>query len=446
MELVCHPPAHESVPPLLAERLGQALGAAGVVWVVGQGQPWFWCPEKSHGRWPGGDFWQGCHSQTLEAIANGRALILAGEDWPELQEFFHLHSPRIEAIKTSFQRKENGWVIMVGDPQTMGNSARKNQSFPLQSLQDSLGVINQLLLETDLPKDELLENFPMAGIYDPGVICAPYMSRSFFEKSPILRIWYEASRQQLEQQKQWNENLINNIVTTMSDQTRNPLANIRMVVATLRTSTPTPEKLAQRLAILEQEWHKLNEINGKILQLRQLKQEQNSLQLQDFDAIPLLKKAIHQHQWEKKNQGIAMEFHCPGEIYLVKADSVSLGQIFQELLINAQKFAPASSVVTITIDNYDQTLIQGTRMVKFTFSNQTNAMDNKNLEYLFDPFYREQWVIDSAIAGIGLGLTIVRTLIEQLNGKISVVGEPSSQPGQSVITFTLMIPGSGATE
>ncbi|MBE9254920.1 HAMP domain-containing histidine kinase [Synechocystis salina LEGE 00031] len=445
IDLVCLPPGNEPVPVLLAHKLALALQSEVVVWIVGQAQPWFWSLAGKHGRWPSEDFWQDCPPHTLEAIANGQGSTLTTEEWPLWQELFHLPCPRVEGVKTFFQGRENGLILTAHSCPVKGKSVQKKRQFPLQKLQDDLGVINQLLSGIELPNNELLQDLSSVNLAEFDPISTPHSSRNFFEESPILKIWYEASHRQLEQQKQWNEKLINNIITIMSDQTRNPLATIRMVVATLRATPPTPEKLEQRLEIIDQAWHKLNDINSKILQLKQLKQEGNQLQIQDLEVISLLKETIeHCPTLGKDNHKI--ELHYDHEINSVAADDDYLRQIFQELLANAQKFAVADSPIVVTVEQCDHTAMELKKKVKCTFSNHTVAIDAQNLQHLFDPFYREQWTIDSAIAGVGLGLTIVRTLIEQLNGKISVVGKPSSQPGQSIITFTLMIPESGATE
>ncbi|QUS61291.1 sensor histidine kinase KdpD [Synechocystis sp. PCC 7338] len=445
IDLVCLPPGNQPVPVLLAQKLALALQSEVVVWVVGQAQPWFWSLAGKHGRWPSEDFWRDCPPQTMEAIANGEGLTLGMEEWPLWQEFFHLPYPRVEGIKTFFQGRENGLILTVHSCPVKGKSMPKKRQFPLQKLQGDLGMINQLLSGIELPNDELLQDLSSINLAEYDPTSTPHSSRNFFEESPILKIWYEASHRQLEQQKQWNEKLINNIITIMSDQTRNPLATIRMVVATLRSTPPTPEKLEQRLEIIDQAWHKLNDINSKILQLKQLKQEDNKLQIQNLELISLLKETIENAPpLNKDNHKI--ELHYDHEINSVAADDKCLRQIFQELLTNAQKFSVADSPIVVTVEQFDQTAVEVKKKVKCTFSNHTVAIDAQNLQHLFDPFYREQWAIDSAIAGVGLGLTIVRTLIEQLNGKISVVGKPSRQPGQSVITFTLMIPESGATE
>lgn len=202
IDLVCLPPGNEPVPVLLAQKLALALQSEVVVWVVGQAQPWFWSLAGKHGRWPSEDFWQHCSPQIMEAIANGEGLTLTATEWPLWQEFFHLSCPRVEGIKTFFQGKENGLILTVYSCPATDKTMSKQQQFPLQKLQNDLGIINQLLLGTNLPNDGLLEELHSVNLTELDPISSLHSSRNFFEDSPILKIWYEASRRQLEQQKQ----------------------------------------------------------------------------------------------------------------------------------------------------------------------------------------------------------------------------------------------------
>jgi signal transduction histidine kinase len=261
------------------------------------------------------------------------------------------------------------------------------------------------------------------------------------EDSPIVRLWYDATRQQLEHQRQWNEQLIHNIITIMSDQTRNPLATIRMGIEMLRKAPPTPEQLAGRLAIIETEWRKLNDVNEKILQLRNLKTEENTVLLHRFDLLPVLQGVIESQTQIDALQGdgqCRVVTDLPDQMCRVDANYAHLQQILKELLTNAQKFSPAASPIAVKVTEVEAA---GQAMIQLQCSNRSVGVSPKQLKFFFDPFYREQWAIDSAIAGIGLGLTITQTLIEQLNGKIDVDCEPAPEANQCLITFTLWIPG-----
>jgi hypothetical protein len=449
IELVCHPPRNLALPLAALTRLGTGLNADFCVVATGgraneERRVWLWsAADSSCQALTSGSFWQ---NPWVKAIAASETVMDYPEDKPQdlspSPNAWPLPTPldcqEAIGLRTIFQGKVNGLVILgTNSPQEW--QGRQGQW--LIELQSSLGVVNHLL-RTTVPsvKNCCKPATPIANLVSesPPSLSVP---KKMVEDSPILRLWYDATRQQLEQQREWNEQLIHNIITIMSDQTRNPLATIRMGIEMLRKAPPSPKQLSQRLAIIEAEWRKLNDINEKILQLRNLKAEQDTVLLNRFDLIPVLKEVIDNRakidpNHTKGDRQIITEF--PGQMCRVDANYAHLQQILRELLTNAHKFSPAGSPITVKLGAVN---VAEQSMIQLQCSNLSAWVTPKQMKSFFEPFYRDQWVIDSAIAGIGLGLTITQTLIEQLNGKINVACEPATEADQCLITFTLWIPG-----
>jgi signal transduction histidine kinase len=326
-------------------------------------------------------------------------------------------------LRIMFQGKVNGMVIV--------GSSQNEQDYSLQEAQlieiaDSLAIANHFF--QTLPPNG-------AGITKPTNLSrvVPTNESSLFNK------WYEATRQKLEQQRVSHDQLIHNIVTIMSDQTRNPLATIRVGIEMLRKNPPSPEKLQQRLDILEHEWRKLNEINEKILQLKTSKFNKTTLQVQKINLTHFMQQLVTNYgvQWAECSKKIAVKTDLPQDVLFFDADINYLQQICDELLINAKKFALKDTDITLKIRKSQE---KGKPVVVLQLSNLTPSIDPKNLAYFFDPFYREQWVIDNAIAGIGLGLCIIKELVEQLDGRIAVTCDPTGDVDDCLMTFTLTFP------
>ncbi|WP_353674185.1 GAF domain-containing sensor histidine kinase [Synechocystis sp. LKSZ1] len=411
----------------IAESLGQALGAEICLLILGtvgtSARLVCWTPQDCSQQflppvW-GQSAWVQAILRSMEPVfflsqgPDASALAEDGWDLP-------LHSGLGLAI--TFQGDCNGMIIL-------GSSQIRDWSLAdahlLEELKDCLGLIYHVLQSqgartTSLPRSLASED------------------------NAIVKRWYEATRQQLEQQRQWNEQLIHNIVTIMSDQTRNPLATIRVGLEILRQGTTKPAALSKRLDIIEQAWRKLNEINEKILQLRALKNQPLGHPLQPLALIPWLTDLVQttEQAWRAtSSKNLALTTDLPAVEGQCLVDRDHLQRIFEELLTNAEKFAPPHSPVHLTAAWVER---QGQKYWKIQCINQSHCLTSKNLRYLFDPFYREQWVIDNAIPGLGLGLSIVKTLVEQLNGTIEVACEPTTTPELCAVTFSLMIPQDNA--
>jgi len=328
-------------------------------------------------------------------------------------------------LRIMFQGKVNGMVIV--------GSSQNEEDYSLQEAQlieiaDSLAIANHFF--QTLPSQNATEIVKANN---------PYRTVPSDESSILLKAWYEATRQKLEQERASHNQLIHNIVTIMSDQTRNPLSTIRMGIEMLRKNPPSPETLPQKLDILEHEWRKLNEINEKILQLKTSKFNKTTLQLQKVNLTHFIQQLVTNYgvKWAEDPKKLAVKTDFSQKVLFFDADINYLQQICDELLINAQKFALKDTDITLKIRESKE---KGKPVIVLQLSNLTPLVDPKNLAYFFDPFYREQWAIDNAIAGIGLGLSIIKELVEQLDGRIAVTCEPTGDVDGCLMTFTLTFP------
>ena len=107
--------------------------------------------------------------------------------------------------------------------------------------------------------------------------------------------------------------------------------------------------------------------------------------------------------------------HC------VEVDTLRFEQIFFNLLSNAAKFTPERGTVWFTA----KSVSAGQNMVKLTFSVRDNGigMSDEYQQHLYDPFVRERFGLTDSIEGTGLGLPIVKSLVDAMGGSISVESE-----------------------
>ncbi|MEB3249071.1 MAG: HAMP domain-containing sensor histidine kinase [Merismopediaceae bacterium] len=336
---------------------------------------------------------------------------------------------------TVFQGRVNG-ALILGSAEMRSWSASQIEA--LAQCQEALAIAHHFYLTRPQSPPHLIPPAPHLPISPSSNPPSRPLSK---EDNPIFKLWYDATHQQLEQQRQSQDQLIHNIVTIMSDQTRNPLAIIRMGIEMLRKRPPSPEDLQNRLAVIEREWHKLNEINEKILKLRTVKFDHTSLFFQSIDPIQFCQSFFQDYQAQglvlSSHPSLPVELQIPDALPPWKIDVQYFTQILQELVINAEKFSVPSHPLKILLR---EKTVLGVPSLEISCQNETVSVDSKNLKYWFDPFYREQRVIDTAIPGIGLGLSIAKSLVEQLNGTIEVTCEPTTDEEQSLICFSLTFP------
>ncbi|MGB5772530.1 MAG: GAF domain-containing sensor histidine kinase [Crocosphaera sp.] len=332
-------------------------------------------------------------------------------------------------IGTNFKGKVNGIILLGKIESHQWTQSDKKRLKEVANVVAIACKLNQLQGKNDgkLPNKDTpfsLTNIP-----------------KLLEENPILRLWWETTRKQLERQLEWNKKLIYNMITIMSDQTRNPLAILKMGITILRTKKLSSEELEKRLGMLEEACHNLNEINDKILQLKSLKSQNLTLNVTSVNFKNFINEitANYQTQWQKDDKNtlnLAIDFEVDSE-EKISTDTEHLKNIIEELLTNASKFSVMNSTVNLKITQENNS---NQSQIIMTFSNISNCMSPENITDFFEPFYREQIVIDTAIPGIGVGLNIVKDLVELLQGKITVESLPTDLPKHCKIVFRLVIP------
>ncbi len=107
----------------------------------------------------------------------------------------------------------------------------------------------------------------------------------------------------------------------------------------------------------------------------------------------------------------------PGE-YTISVDKLRFNQIFFNLLSNAAKFTPEGGDVWFEVTNLETD--SGKLKIQFVVRDNGIGMSEDFLQHLFEPFAREHSALSEKTQGTGLGLPIVKSLVEAMNGSISV--------------------------
>jgi signal transduction histidine kinase len=122
---------------------------------------------------------------------------------------------------------------------------------------------------------------------------------------------------------------------------------------------------------------------------------------------------------------------------MLNTDPESLNRILLELLTNAGKYSDPDTRVCLQVTQQSQ---QSGNQVVLTLSNTGAGIQETDLKHIFDKFRRGQGVTQQAVQGTGLGLALVKCLVQHLNGTINVSSCPSEDSQTSIISFTVTLP------
>ena len=231
--------------------------------------------------------------------------------------------------------------------------------------------------------------------------------------------------------------LKDDFLSTVSHELRTPLSNMKMAIHMLKVF-PVPEKVQQYLKILDTECKREIELISDLLDLQRLEAGQESIALETINLNTLLPTILEPFKSRAKERKQILNSKYPKQLPSIYSNNNSLGRILAELLNNACKYTQDGGEIMFLVEKKDKksskkSLSETPSYIKFIVSNPSQIPESE-LPKIFNKFYRVPNADPWKQGGTGLGLALVKKLVEQLNGNMIA----SSSNGWT--TFTVELP------
>ena len=206
------------------------------------------------------------------------------------------------------------------------------------------------------------------------------------------------------------------LLADVSHELMTPLSAIRGYVETLgMADLPIDQDTRKRyLDIVEQETHKLEAIIGDLLDLARLEGGGDRLRAEPVAVSDLFKRIADRHEPSLRDRNLSLETEIAKDTPQIRGDANRLEQALQNLAANAIRHTPEGGIVRLSAAPADGG-------VRITVRDTGPGIPAEHLPRVFDRFYK----VDAARAGTavpsgsGLGLSIVRAIIERHGGTVS---------------------------
>jgi two-component system phosphate regulon sensor histidine kinase PhoR len=228
------------------------------------------------------------------------------------------------------------------------------------------------------------------------------------------------------QQKKYSE-LQRDFINNMTHEFKTPLSSILLASNYLikQDKIKSDEKLEKYTEIIINQSNKLNNHIEKILNIAKSDNSPMTLDKKEIEIIPILKEVIENIQL--KHQNIEVIINAERD-YKIIADTFHFTNIIYNLLDNSIKYSDENPKISISIaENKDQ--------IQLNFSDNGIGIPAKNLNFIFDKFYRIPTKKSNEVNGFGLGLYYVKKICVLHFWKI--VATNNSLKG---ITISIVIP------
>ena len=202
-------------------------------------------------------------------------------------------------------------------------------------------------------------------------------------------------------------------LAVLSHELRNPLAPIQNAVKLLELHDPgdVPERVRAREVIRRQADHLTNLVDD-LLDLTRITHARVELHRERMDLGGAVQGSVDDHRALFEARGVALRCELPAEPLWVDGDATRLAQILANLLQNALKFTPPGGATTVAVAESDA----GAEVV---VRDTGSGIAPEMLARLFEPFAQADRTLARTQGGLGLGLALVKGLVELHGGAVS---------------------------
>lgn len=227
------------------------------------------------------------------------------------------------------------------------------------------------------------------------------------------------------------ETLKTDFVSNVSHEMKTPIAIIKNYAELLKAEHITEEQRKEYAESIEGAAMKLSNLISNILKLSKLENQRIIPEVEVYDVSRQLCECILQLEdaWDEKEIELETEIE---DVALVQGDESLLELVWNNLLSNAIKFTEPGGTITVK-----QSTDEG--LVSIAVSDTGCGMDSDSVKHIFDKFY--QGDTSHSKEGNGLGLALVKRVLELLDGEIQVFSEPGKGS-----TFLVTLPAGDVSE
>lgn len=218
-------------------------------------------------------------------------------------------------------------------------------------------------------------------------------------------------------------------LATLAHELRNPLAPIRSGLEILRRAADDPAKVDETLAVMERQTNQIVHLVDDLLDISRITQGKINLKVERLDLLTALGIALESTQGLIDESGNELILNFPSRSLQINGDLTRIAQIFLNILNNAAKYSEPGGRISLTVaeeTDYAAVTIQDTGL----------GIPPDMLPRIFDLFGQVESPLGIARGGLGIGLSVVKKLVEMHGGTVEVF---SDGPGTGS-TFTVRLP------
>src|SRR5262245_10839281 len=218
----------------------------------------------------------------------------------------------------------------------------------------------------------------------------------------------------------------NEFLSMLAHELRNPLAPIRNAVEVMKLRGEIPQDLAWARDVIDRQMRQLSRLVDDLLDVSRITRGKIELRRQPIDLGPVVLQAVEASRPFIEAKGHELAVSVPDDPIRVNGDAARLAQVLTNLLINAGKYTEESGRVWLTARRERNEAVLAVK-------DSGVGIPADMLSAVFDLFIQVEHSIDRSQGGLGVGLTLVKRLVEMHGGNVKATSDGPGRGSEFVV-------------
>jgi len=220
-------------------------------------------------------------------------------------------------------------------------------------------------------------------------------------------------------------------LATLAHELRNPLAPLRNAVQILRMKIPKCADTVSAMSVIDRQLRHMARLIDDLMDVSRITRNKLELQCEQGKLADIVHAALETSQPLIEAGGHGFTLQMPGEPIVLRADATRLAQVISNLLNNAAKFTPLGGQITLRVSREDGEAVLSVR-------DSGVGIPSEALPLIFEMFGQADPAIERSHTGLGVGLTLVRRLVELHGGTVEARSEGRGRGSEFVVRLPLI--------
>ncbi|WP_289683358.1 sensor histidine kinase [Lactobacillus intestinalis] len=207
------------------------------------------------------------------------------------------------------------------------------------------------------------------------------------------------------------------LITNVSHDIRTPLTSIIGYLGLLKSGAALPEDTQKYVDIAYTKAEQMKSLANDLLEYTTLKSTNTTLNLSALHIYSMLEQVAAGFELEAEKKGISFEIQARPQDLTIKADPEKLVRVYNNLITNALKYGTGATTIKLVAN------LVNNQQVELRVENNGAKIPEESLKKIFERFYRVETSRNTKTGGIGLGLSITKSVVDLHHGTITCVSD-----------------------